>query len=229
MIGVADVDTAFGIRLNGVTAIAVGREGTTDLRPEELMARSGNEPDLRLDTKPVDVAFRPNRSGVVEVRPVLRTADEHTVLRQSVQWTIGLRADVEGAVTWTATGPGPVVIPFDLPVGVALTDLTGPDVAKRSVNGSRVEVWLKKPAKSGTIVWRGTRSVVSDEFRVPVVPGLAETVRIGIRPRTGWTIIVPPAAGVTVETDAAGGFHLTAGGGVNSVRVGVKSPVGGGL
>jgi hypothetical protein len=142
-------------------------------------------------------------------------------LSQTVTWTIGLRADVRGSVTWVASGELPAVIPIDLPDRVTLTDLTNPDVYTRVRTGSRIDAWLKRPLKSGALSWQGSVPCGTSGVELPV----NGAGRIVVRPATGWSISIPPTPGILVEPAEGGGFSVTAGPGVRTVPVRVQPPV----
>jgi hypothetical protein len=55
------------------------------------------------------------------------------------------------------------------------------------------------------------------------VPWPANAASFVVRPADGWVIAVPPAEGVTVTPDD-GGYRVTTGPGVRSVRVVIRPP-----
>jgi hypothetical protein len=217
-----DTESTYGLRYHGLTATSVDRAGTID-RPTGV-AFSGFKvvPELQLDTKPVSLAVQPAGADPVVLRPALRVAEPVT-LSQSVEWTVGSRADAVGTVGWSAGSTPPAVVPFDIAADLVPTDFSGADVATRTRSGMRAEAWLKKPMKTGSFTWRASRTVDQGGVDLPVPTPYGEGSFV-VRPTAGWSISVPPAAGITVSPADAGGYAVTIRPGVRSVRVQTRPP-----
>jgi hypothetical protein len=221
VVGAADAQCFYGLRFTGVFPDAVRRPGTVDLPDDSLTRNFGAVPELQLDKKPVSMVVRPSGSNPVELHPILRVADPVTV-RPNVRWMIGRRADVVGEVGWTGEGDGPAVIPIDVPERLILSDLTGPDWHARTRAGSRVEVWLKQPSRTGTLTWRSSLPITTDLIDLPIAADTTGANRITIHAVDGWDISVLPAPGLSVRPLNGGGYEVTTWPGVRSVRVQVK-------
>jgi hypothetical protein len=218
---VDDAEAVYGIRCQGISADFPTRGGTEEIPIEAVVREFGKVPELQLDQKPATLALRPLGPEPVALRPTIHPTAGPTEWVQTVQWTVGPRADAEGSVQWSSTGEAPAAVPFDLPVAMNLSDLTGLDVYARTRSGSRVIAWLKKPTKTGSFTWRSSQPVNKGEAELPV-PAAAGVVRFLVRPADGWTISVLPSAGVIVEPTKQSEFAVTTGPGVRSVRILVR-------
>jgi hypothetical protein len=217
-----DVESTYGLRYHGLIVTSVDRPGTVDQPTDTVFSGFKTVPELQLDTKPVSLAVQPAGPDPVVLRPTLRVGEPVTH-SQSVEWTVGPRADAVGTVRWSAGSTPPAVVPFDIPADLAPTDFSGADVAAHTRSGTRAEAWLKKPMKTGSFTWRASRTEDQGgvDLPVPTPYGVGTFV---VRPTAGWSISVPPAPGVTVRPAGAGGYAVTTGPGVRSVHVQIRPP-----
>jgi hypothetical protein len=218
----SDAESIFGLRYHGLTATSVERTGTIDRPHDTAFSSFKTVPELQLDTKPVSLAVQPVGPDPVVLRPALRVA-EPVILTQSVEWTVGPRADAVGTVRWSDGSMPPAVVPFDIPADLTPTDFSGADVAARTCFGTRAEAWLKKPMKTGSFTWRASRTVDPGGVELPVPTPYGEGTFV-IRPTAGWSISVPLAPGVTVRPADTDGYAVTTGPGVRSVHVQTRPP-----
>jgi hypothetical protein len=186
--GVPQAEGYYAVRLSGVVADDLARVGVIDFAAESLPREVAAVSELMLDRSAPDRVFQRSGGPAPEVRPALRPAGDPAGGSAEVIWTVGPRAEAEGAVRG-GKGPTPLV-EFDLSAAVRLDEVRCPDLQTWGRTGSRVQVWLRKPAREPVVGWTGALA--------------------GYPPKDG-----PPPEPLGVELP----FARPAGGGPTTVRV----------
>lgn len=191
-LGVTRADGFAAVRAGGVVIADLPRGGVIDFPTVELVRRFGTVPELGLD-RPPDRAFQRLAGQVAELRPVLRPAGEASTGSAEVTWTVGAKIGAEGTVTLARPG-GSAVVEFDLPPTVRVDDVRGANVFAWSRAGSRVQAWLRKPARDAMVRWIGgliARPADGVVFELPVPKVIADAVApvgVKVRPTGGWAV-----------------------------------------
>jgi hypothetical protein len=160
--------------------------------------------------------------GLPPIRPVVE---------QELLWTVRLdRADLVATLKATATGDELVVLDWEVPVGVTVSEITGDNVrgwSRAGPNESRVQVWLKQPARAAVLQLRGWAAyprVPSAAARTWLVPVLRPadagrvqtTLRVGAAPAVETQAetkkflnlaAVPPTADAWTTTNVQGFYR----------------------
>ncbi|HEY3788423.1 MAG TPA: hypothetical protein VGL71_06180, partial [Urbifossiella sp.] len=194
-VGMTRTDAIYGLRSSGVTIESIGRTGVIDFAADALLRDFGAIPDLRLSPSVPVVAFSPRPGESAELRPVLRSVHELPVISKEATWNMGLpQAEGSGIVKWSAKEPVPM-LEFALPAAVA--EVRGPDVAAWSQTAGRVQVWFRKPIKTGAVEWIASASTgkpFSPFAFDPPMPAVANariaSQVVRVRPAEGWGVRV---------------------------------------
>ncbi|OWK44424.1 hypothetical protein [Fimbriiglobus ruber] len=216
-VGAVRENTLFGLRLTGAAADDVARAGVIDY-PAEAMAKDkdfAGVPELGLDKAAPDRAFQQVAGPSPEVRPVLRPANATGGATAQVTWTVGPRADAEGAIRVDA--PGTSVVEFDLPETVKLTDVWCPDLYAWNRAGARVRVWLRKPTRDVTVRWTGVLDGYANlnakpdpatiDLPFPVARSAPQSpIAVRVRAADGWAVVPQ----LVPKVDPRGGGDYTA-------------------
>ena len=142
---------------------------------------------------------------------------EPPAVRTVTAWHVGPnRADASGTVAWTAKDALPLV-EFNL-AGVKVLEVRGPEVAEWNQTGGRVQVWLRAPAREGTVEWTGTGTPapptkpgdpVSFDPVHPKVPGSRVTSdEVRVRSASGWAVRSDRFRGWHTTPDPAGALQF---------------------
>jgi hypothetical protein len=206
-----ETEAVYGLRATRVTVDGVGLVGVIDFPPDAFKDFTA-VPDLRFDPNVPVRAFRPV-PGAVELRPTLRVGEPPAV-RTVTTWHTGpTRADASGTVSWTAKDPLPLV-EFNLG-GVKVFEVRGPEVAAwNQTGGGRVQVWLRTPAREGTVEWTATTAptppagpgeAVQFDPILPKAPGArVSSDEVRVRPAVGWAVRADRSRGWHTTHDPAG-------------------------
>lgn len=202
------VDAYAALRWKNLQAEEVGRVGVIDFPVDALSREFANVPELGFDRGVPDRAFQSGTgtAGALELRPVFRVSGEASTVTSETIWSLGARADAEGTVRASRTG-GLSLIEFDLNPAVAISEVRTTDLESWSRQGSRVQVWLKKPAKDvvvrwvGSLTgykprrtgWEGTRVQLPYAWSAEAGPG-GNVLRL--RSLEGWAITPAPVGGM---------------------------------
>ena len=203
------------VRLAGLATEDVVPAGVIDYPADVLGKEFATVPELGLDRAPADRVFQRAAGAAAEVRLALRPAGESNGGAAEVAWTVGPQADAEGVVRGgKAAAP---VVEFDLPPAVRLDEVRAADLHAWGRSGSRVQVWLKKPARDAVVRWTGSLAgyppkdaAAGLELPVPRVGDGPTTVRV--RAAEGWAVVTEPAAGLKPVPDALVGEQAFAAG-----------------
>lgn len=190
-IEVSQSESYFALRLDKVTTTDLPRVGVIDLTADALARDFGAVDEL--GAAPLDLVFRRAGTETPEVRPVLRsTAEAPTGFAETV-WTCGPRAEAQGIVQ--SSRPGQTSFEFDLPAGVQLHSLRGPDLQAWGRIGSRVQVWLKKPTREVTVRWTGSVAEPLAELPFARLVGIGPAT-MKVRAADGWMIVPQQTRGL---------------------------------
>ncbi len=152
--GVPPPESYYAVRLAGVVADDLVKAGVIDFAAESLPREVAAVPALGLDRSPPDRVFQRAGGPAPEVRPVLRPAGGPAGGGAAeVVWTVGPRAEAEGAVR--GGKPATPLVEFDLPAAVRLDEVRCPDLQAWGRAGSHVQVWLRKPTRE-PVRWTGS-------------------------------------------------------------------------
>jgi hypothetical protein len=194
-IGMTREFAVYGLRSSGAVVESIGRAGVIDFASDALVREFGSLPDLRLAPSAPITAFSPRAGEVAELRPVLRPSGTPPIATHDSTWSIEKdRATGRGTLSWSG-GDAVSLLEFQLAIG--MQEVRGPDVAAWNQADGRVQVWLKKPVKDGSLEW-SANAATTGTFEVPQPSMLnsRNTSRlVRIRPAAGW--------GVQVERDAS--------------------------
>jgi hypothetical protein len=196
--GTAQTDSYYAIRFTEIVAESIARAGVIDYPAEAIAREFLTIPELGLDRAPPDRAFQRSTGPTPELRPQLRPSGEPATESADITWTIGQQAEAEGVVR--ITRPSVSVAEFDLPASVRIDELHAPDLQTWRRSGSRVQVWLRKPARDVAIRWsgslagyppRGGKPNDSTTVELPfprAIGAISEPVSVRVRAAEGWAI-----------------------------------------
>ena len=202
-VGMTRESAVYGLRANGAAVESIGRAGVIDFAADALFRDFGTVPDLRLTPASSVVAFSPRAGETPELRPVLRSAGLLPIVNQDVTWNVESdRATGRGTMTWSGGDAVPMI---EFQTASSLVELRGNEVAAWSQTDGRVQVWLKKPVKDGSLEWIAT-AIAAATFDPPLP--LAMNARNAIQ-----TLRLRFAAGRGVRVENDKGWRTTADGG----------------
>ena len=158
-LGVADADSYYALRARSLAIDDVTRVGMIDY-PADAIAKefAALAPELDLGQLPASRVFRRTDGPPPRVVPTLRPPVGTEVGTADVTWDVGDTVRGTGSIVRTADTGSRGWVEFDLSESVQLQDVRTPDLAGWGRYGERVQVWLKKPAKSTRVRWTGTLS-----------------------------------------------------------------------
>jgi hypothetical protein len=186
----ADVTASYlGVRLANVAADGWQNENLIDF-PADTVARDfAAVPELDFD-KSLARSFRREGPNPPVARPALRATALPPPASYEWVWALGTHADVSATARW----PSGTVSPFvecEVPAAVAVTDVSGNDLAGWERAGTKLRAWFKTEVKDPSLRWAGRWSAFAADAAVelPGVPGA--TVRV--RPAADGAVTVQPA------------------------------------
>ncbi|MBI3963047.1 MAG: hypothetical protein HY335_09855, partial [Deinococcus sp.] len=92
-----------------------------------------------------------SRSGLV-----LAITVPKPLLRQELTWTVGPEgADCRAMWQLSAAQEQLLLLEADVPKGITLATVKGPDVLRWTRSGSQLQIWLKQPCKETVVEWTG--------------------------------------------------------------------------
>jgi hypothetical protein len=217
----------YAFRLNGLEKEDVVPGGVIDYPAEVLGKEFAAVPELGLDRAPPDRVFQRGAANP-EVRLALRPAGEPNGGTAEVAWTVGPRADAEGVVRGgRAATP---LVEFDLPRTVRLDEVRAPDLQAWGRAGTRVQVWLKKPARDAVVRWTGALAGYPPKdagaaLELPLPRTGTGPVTVRVRAAEGWAAVAEPEKGLKPLADVPVGEQaFAADAAAAAVRVRVYAP-----
>jgi hypothetical protein len=200
-------------RTEGVEASVANHHAITGIERDQLAKtfedsfaqpwRSARQDDPRPPTR----AFWRGKGGVLHL--ILRAPPAPVRCRQDVTWQVGPRqAGLRATATVTGLDNVPLsFVEWEVPGGLALAEVSGPNVRSWTASGSRLLVWLQKPVNETTVQLSGwlPRPREGGRFDLPLVRvegrSLATTLRVA-----GDGLILKPGAlsNLTFHPDPSG-------------------------
>jgi hypothetical protein len=206
-VGMTRTDAIYALRANGVAVESVGRGGVIDYAADVLFRDYGAIPDLRLKPGVPITAVSPRGNDLAELRPVLRPQAELPALTLATTWNLDEKtAAGRGTVQWS--GAEPVAV-LDFALNASVNEVRGAEVNSWAQTDGRVQVWLRKPAKTGSIEWLTASPIAGDSFDPPLpIPTAAritdQTLRVN--PSPGWGVRIERTKGWTAMATAERGW-----------------------
>lgn len=198
-----DRDSFQAVRVTGLKSEGVAVSGAIDF-PADAVARDFSKiPEFNFLKLPPTRVVRRASGKATELRPTLSSNASFQAVAGEVVYTIGRRIDVEGAMRASTKETG--CLEFNVPEGLVLHGVWSPELAGWARTGSRIQVWLNRPAMDVIVRWAGqmpnklsTESTV--ELPLPRWPSavakLAEPIAVRVRAASGWIIRPLPVVGL---------------------------------
>jgi hypothetical protein len=147
-------EAAYGLRIKGLTLEALARAGMIDFSPDALTRDFGDILDRRFDASIPLRVFRATPRISPELRPTLHTATDPLSVSFDTFWHVGPHQSVaSGSLQWVGK-ENHSFLEFAVP-GARMVEIRGADVASWSQVGGRIQVWLRKPGREGSLDWIG--------------------------------------------------------------------------
>ena len=199
----ADRDSFQAVRITGLKSEGVAVSGAIDF-PADAVARDFSKtPEFNFSKLPPTRVVRRAGGKATELRPTLVPNPSFQAVAGEVVYTVSRRVDVEGAMRASTKETG--CLEFNVPDGLVLYGVTSPELAGWARTGSRIQVWLNRPASDVIVRWAGQMPIkLSAESTVELplprwpsaVAKLAEPVAVRVRAASGWTIRPLPVVGL---------------------------------
>jgi hypothetical protein len=142
-------------------------------------------------------AFRRASKAAAVLKPVLTAPGSVVRGSQDLAWWVGpRRLEVEGRARWSAGGDGLMLVEWEVPPPVAVTEVHGTGLQSWSRVGPRVQAWLQKPQTEVELHWSGllARPAATQEEVPVLLPPVrllgvtAQTATLRVRAASGWTL-----------------------------------------
>jgi hypothetical protein len=142
-------------------------------------------------------AFRRAPKAAAILKPVLSAPGSVVRGSQDLAWWVGpRRLEVEGRARWSAGGDGLMLVEWEVPPPVAVTEVHGTGLQSWSRVGPRVQAWLQKPQAEVELHWSGVlaRPAATQEEVPVLLPPVrlfgvtAQTATLRVRAASGWTL-----------------------------------------
>lgn len=199
----ADRDSFQAVRVTGLKSEGVAVSGAIDF-PADAVARDFSKTaEFNFSKLPPTRVVRRASGKATELRPTLVPNASFQAVAGEVVYTVGRRIDVEGAMRASTKETG--CLEFNVPEGLILHGVWSPELAGWARNGSRIQVWLSRPAIDVIVRWAGQMPIhllaeLTVDLPLPRWPSavakLAEPIAVRVRAASGWTIRPLPVAGL---------------------------------
>jgi hypothetical protein len=142
-------------------------------------------------------AFRRAPKAAAILKPVLTAPGSAVRGSQDLAWWIGpRRLEVQGRARWSAGGDGVMLLEWEVPPPVAVTEVHGTGLQSWSRTGPRVQAWLQKPQAEVELHWSGVlaRPAATQEEVPVLLPPVrllgvtAQSATLRVRAAGGWTL-----------------------------------------
>lgn len=159
-------------------------------------------------TVPVTRAYRFERSAVKAWLEIV-TQPNTWRAKGTLEWTVDSQhSDLVGNVTITSSHTDISLVEFFVDKSLAISQVTGPDVARWQVHAGKAQVWLKQPRKEAILTITGWRTATTkgrppddQKLKLPVFYPLNVAIG-GLKPKDEQ---------LTLEVRSAPGLQLKAG------------------
>ncbi|HEY8505511.1 MAG TPA: hypothetical protein VIL46_13085, partial [Gemmataceae bacterium] len=216
--GTAAGETYVAVRSAGLAAApAIEAEGAADY-PAAAFLKEHWEPAqfTKLPAAPAR-AFRAERGQRPVLRPVLEPQPRGSRVEQELTWSLGEAVAVRAAMKWASPADDLLLLEWDVPEAVEVREVRGERLRSWSRDGTRVQAWLRAPAREASLEWFGSlarparkRPPAREVVRLPAVRPRDADVRTALTvvPQPGWAVVPERLEGLRERPAAPGARAL---------------------